>query len=301
MRLTSFRFARPRSWPGTPAGMSLRPCLGLVFVCCGLPCLIATAADPRLAAGGDGVDAPPRRRSHIQSVDELAAAIPRADDDLGLRLSRASTVLRQQLALARGAGLVVDGVAPGSRAARAGFKQHDVLVMLDDQVLLLPDQFTALLDAAAGDAPLQCVVLRGGRTVRLPLATERPAPATAGLRPTASTLALVRESTPAAGTVPAGSAPAQPARLARISSETLLRQDADFQIRLTGGDETRLLVTDNQGRVVFNDAIDTPEARSRMPVVVRQRVEEMERSLERLPARPVAEIGRLDVAPIEVR
>jgi hypothetical protein len=137
--------------------------------------------------------------------------------------------------------------------------------------------------------------------VKLPLAVAPPAssrPATAGLRPTESSLAIVRESRPRPAP-PRTDAPAdQPARLARISSETLLRQDPDYQIRLTGGEETRVVVTDNQGRVVFNDTIDTPEGRSRMPVVVRQRVEEMEKALER---QPVAEIGSLDVAPIELR
>jgi hypothetical protein len=137
--------------------------------------------------------------------------------------------------------------------------------------------------------------------VQLPLGAAAPAgrrPATAGLRPTDSTLAIVREQSPRPAS-PRPTAPAaQPARLARISAETLLRQDPDYQIRLTGGDETRLVVTDNQGRVVFNDTIDTPEGRSRMPVVVRQRVEEMEKALER---QPVAEIGSLDVAPIELR
>lgn len=273
-----------------------------VLLACALPCVVAPAADPRLAAG-EPVDPPLRspRRSHIQSVGELAAAATPNAEDLGLRLSRASTVLRQQLALARGAGLVVDDVAPGSRAAKAGFKQHDVLVMLDDQLLLLPEQLTALLDAAATDTPLQCTVLRGGRKVKLPLAVAVPVadrPATAGLRPTASTLALVRESRPQTAPARAESPAEQPARLARISTETLLRQDPDYQIRLTGGEETRVIVTDNQGRVVFNDTIDTPEGRSRMPMVVRQRVEEMEKALER---QPVAEIGSLDVAPIQLR
>ncbi|MCE2727778.1 MAG: PDZ domain-containing protein [Planctomycetaceae bacterium] len=273
-----------------------------VLVICVLPCLGAQAADPRRVTG-DLVDPPLRgqRRSHIQSVGELAAAAQPDANQLGLRLSRASTVLRQQLALARGAGLVVDEVAPGSRAARAGFQQHDVLVMLDDQLLLLPEQLTALLEAAGADAPLHCTVLRGGRKVKLPLASDPPAahrPATAGLRPTASTLALVRESRPQPAPNRAAAPAEQPARLARISSETLLRQDPDYQIRLTGGEETRVVVTDNQGRVVFNDTIDTPEGRSRMPMVVRQRVEEMEKALER---QPVAEIGRLDVAPIELR
>lgn len=273
-----------------------------VLLTCALPCLGAQAADPRRVTG-DLVDPPLRgqRRSHIQSVGELAAAAKPDADELGLRLSRASTVLRQQLALARGAGLVVDEVAPGSRAARAGFQQHDVLVMLDDQLLLLPEQLTALLEAAGADAPLHCTVLRGGRQVKLPLAIAPPAanrPTTAGLRPTASTLALVRESRPQPAPVRAAAPAEQPARLARISSETLLRQDPDYQIRLTGGDETRVVVTDNQGRVVFNDTIDTPEGRSRMPIVVRQRVEEMEKKLER---QPVAKIGSLDVAPIELR
>lgn len=272
------------------------------LLACALPCVVAQAADPRLATG-DLTDPPLRgpRRSHIQSVGELAAAAKPDADDLGLRLSRASTVLRQQLALARGAGLVVDDVAAGSRAAKAGFKQHDVLVMLDDQLLLLPEQLAALLEAAATDAPLQCTVLRGGRKVKLPLAVAPPAtarPATAGLRATESTLALVRESRPQPAPSRAAAPAEQPARLARVSFETLLRQDPDYQIRLTGGEETRVVVTDNQGRVVFNDTIDTPEGRSRMPVVVRERVEEMEKALER---QPVAEIGSLDVAPIELR
>lgn len=255
--------------------------------------VVAPAADPR--------DEPPRRgpqRSHIQAVGEIAAAAPPHDVDLGLRLSRASAVLRQQLALTRGAGLVVEEVTPGSRAARAGFKQHDVLVMLDDQLLLLPEQLAALVEAAPTDTPMECTVLRGGRKVAVPLGTTgQPAAAavTHGLRPTDSALAIVRES----GGAPREERPSRPAppRLMRISGETLLRQDPDYQIRLTGGDETRVVVTDTRGRVVFDDAIDTPEGRSRMPIVVRQRVEEMERALEQQPAT----VGRLDVAPIEVR
>lgn len=252
--------------------------------------IAAAAADPRQ---------PPR--SHIQAVGEIVAAAPPHDVDLGLQLSRASAVLRQQLALTRGAGLVVEQVTPGSRAARAGFRQHDVLVMLDDQLLLLPEQLAALVEAAPTETPMACTVLRGGRKVTLPLGPPGQPVAAAtppGLRPAASALALVRESGGSPRAEAGGRQPTTaPARLTRMSSETLLRQDADFQIRLTGGEETRLLVTDLQGRVVFDDAIDTPEGRSRMPVVVRTRVEEMERALEQQPAK----VGRLDIAPIEVR
>ncbi|MGB8853005.1 MAG: PDZ domain-containing protein [Pirellulales bacterium] len=241
----------------------------------------------------------PARRSHLEPVGDVE--VPQTAGDLGLRLSRASAVLRQQLALDRGAGLVVDDVTPASPAYRAGFRQHDVLVKLDDQMLVLPEQFNALLEATAG-AACTCHVLRAGRIIEVPLgapaapvaaaavpaAGGRPA---ASLRPSASTLSLLPQSQAA------GPRPARPA-----ADETLVRQDADYQIRLVASDEKRLVVTDAKGRVVFNDAIDTPEGRSRMPLAVRARVEQMERLLERPAAtRPVAEIGRLDTVPIEIR
>jgi len=247
-------------------------------------------------------------RSHLEPAGGVASGPP-TFAGLGLTLTRASAVLRQQLAIKRGAGLVVEGVAPGSRAARAGFAQHDVLVRLDDQLLLLPEQLDALLESAEPDAPLGCTVLRGGHEVVIPIANgapvaarpERSTVASGGLRPTASSLAIVQQSMPKHGPIDA-------TRLRRLADETLVRQDPDFQIRLTGGDETRLIVSDPQGRVIFNDTIDTPEGRSRMPVSVRDRVVHMERMLEgRQPgpataaAKPTAEIGRLDVTPIELR
>ncbi len=270
------------------------PHLGLCIAIAVAPLCGATAAEPP--------------RSHLEPAGGVASGPP-TFASLGLTLTRASAVLRQQLAIKRGAGLVVEGVAPGSRAARVGFAQHDVLVRLDDQLLLLPEQLDALLESAEPDAPLGCTVLRGGHEVVIPIANgspvaarpERSTVANGGLRPTASSLAIVQQSMPKHGPIDA-------TRLRRLADETLVRQDPDFQIRLTSGDETRLVVSDSQGRVVFNDTIDTPEGRSRMPVSVRDRVIHMERMLEgRQPgtataaAKPTAEIGRLDVSPIELR
>lgn len=251
-------------------------------------------------------------RSHLEPA-RGASAVTRSTGSLGLKLTRASAVLRRQLALARGAGLVVEDVVADSPAARAGFAQHDVLVKLDDQLLVLPEQLDALLEAAESDEPLACVVLRNGREVTIAVdgaaeAASRPVATTNGLRPAASALAIVQP-TATSGPVAAG-------RLRRLARETLLRQDADYQIRLTSGEEMRLVVTDRQGRVVFDDAIDNPEGRGRMPADVRTRVAAMEQQLEGDGARdappvsaqsqpqrktPRAEIGRLDVAPVELR
>jgi hypothetical protein len=289
------------------------------------------------------------RRSHIQSVGEVAAA-SRHSETLGLRLARASEVLRQQLALARGAGLVVEEVTPGSTADKAGFRQHDVLVLLDDQMLLLPEQLAALLEASNGTATPACTLLRGGAKVTIALGELRqtdkptlstplnlggqatvaaaPAPArpqlpavrqTAAkpsasprLRAPASALALVQPDRPVqqsqttvqtSATVPASSPlPAQPAGRQSLSTdETLVRHDPDYQIKLSRGNETRLVILDPHGRIVFNDEIDTPDHRRLVPQAVRQRVEEMEKSLESVANGPTAQIGRLDTAPIEIR
>lgn len=277
----------------SPLSRARWPHLGLGIA---LACLMACTA----SAG--------QPRSHLEPAGGVASGPP-TSATLGLTLVRASAVLRQQLAIRRGAGLVVENVTAGSQADRAGFAQHDVLVRLDDQLLLLPEQLDALLESAEPDAPLGCTVLRGGHEVVIPIANggpvatrplRRPA-ANGGLRPTASTLAIVQESMPKQGPIDA-------TRLRRLADETLVRQDPDFQIRLTSGDETRLVVSDAEGRVVFNDTIDTPESRSRIPVSVRDRVTDMERMLEGRPDRraaattkPTAEIGRLDVAPVELR
>ncbi|MCE9631382.1 MAG: PDZ domain-containing protein [Planctomycetia bacterium] len=279
--------------------------------CAGFLATLAIAGSLTLTAGANE-----QPRSHLEPARGVPSG-PRSSASLGLTLSRASAVLRQQLAVKRGAGLVVEAVAPESPAARAGFAQHDVLVKLDDQLLVLPEQLDALLAAAEKDVRLDCTIMRAGREVSIPLAdggvgaaSRSPGTATrGGLRPAASSLALVQQSIARNGPVDAG-------RLRRLADETLVRQDADYQIRLTSGDEKTLVVSDPQGRVVFNESIDTPEGRSRMPTAVQARVAEMERMLEG-PSQPVAaaasppattpkpaaraEIGSLDVKPIELR
>lgn len=96
------------------------------------------------------------------------------------------------------------------------------------------------------------------------------------------------------------------ARLQQPADETLVRQDADFEIRLSRGDQTRLLVRDANGQVVFEGPIDAAADRQRVPAAIAGRVADMERLLEPRPAvadaaRPVAEIGRLEIAPVELR
>jgi hypothetical protein len=252
--------------------------------------MLVAAVTPWASAATLAADVAAPSRSHLVPVSE-AARTPSPATGLGMTLSRASPVLRRQLALTRGAGLVVDSVTPGSPAARAGFEPHDVVVRLDDQILVLPEQLDALLEWAEPEDPLECTVLRGGRSVSISLAGKivRQTPQARGLRPTASSLALVKPPKPQP--VPADST------LRRLNEETLLREDGDFRIQLTRGDETRLTVTDLTGQVVFNGAIDTPAVQARIPMAIRGRVVAMMQSLEQRPATNGQLVGTAPVAP----
>lgn len=286
--------------------------------------VLAVGAVALPALPGRAAENGAKPRAHIQSVADFATTSSSASArGMGVTLSRATPVLRRQLGLERGAGLVAEEVKAGSAAARAGFLQHDVLVRLDDQILVLPEQFDALLESAEPEDPLACTVLRGGREVVIPLGragvgsvetaaatgrAARSAPRSSGLRPTPSALAIVS---------PGPRKPPTSDPMRGLTDETLVRNDPDFQIRLARGDETRLTVTDPSGRVVFDGGIDSAANRGRVPVAVRARVADMEKLLEPMtgddsrvvPASavaapggaPAARIGQLDVSPVELR
>jgi hypothetical protein len=313
---SSVKLAQPIATVAEPVPATAKP---------GLP--EAVAADSKPASR-----APGRTRNAPERLEDEGTATPESDA-IGLRLSCAPDVLREQLALGRGVGLVVDGVSADSFAARAGFKRNDVLVSLDDQLLLFPAQVPALFEVAGGEAPCRCRLLRGGKPLTITLS----------LRPTATLTSAVAapagERDPAAPTrlpaagpaladgaktdsvVPVVATPERPAPesprkpvtvapsklrvaasvvppsmdksatetkpprqpkaglLMRVSEDALFQQDSDYQIKVTGGSEKRLVVRDSRGRIIFNDAIETPEQRSLMPLAVRDRVERMERLL----------------------
>lgn len=270
-----------------------------------LACLGATA----IAAGDKPSKQERGPRSHIQPVAEIAAqsAAPWA----GLVTARAPAVLREQLELKHGAGLIVEEVDVGSAAERAGIRQHDVLVALDGQLLVLPEQLTTLLEEWGDDEPLTCRLLRGGKEVELALRpraaasiakSAAPGPKSelkaipestassatgplAALKPTDSVLAMlpkkavakspmvIATQTPAAGKP--GSAMLT-STVVQLEDGSLLQKDADYSIKLSAGTEAILVVKDARGRIVFNNRIATPEQRSLMPPEVLARVEGLE-------------------------
>jgi len=266
-----------------------------ITVCCVVGGLLLLVVPGKAA----DVGAEPLRRSHIQPVGEMVqprAPLPDASRPLGLQLSRAPEILRRQLALGCEEGLVVDAVTPGSVAAESGFLPHDVLVKLDDQLLVLPEQFSLLLnachypldgqEASAGLCP-KVTMLRGGQplTVRL---SEQPVEQVGVVLATHPALAVAPEPPPTAVLEPLSSSPPsrQPASEPRMASRrpvhqpedeavVLLREDSDFTIHVIQGDQIQLVVQTITGEPIFTGCVDTPAQVAMVPPAVRARVQEM--------------------------
>jgi hypothetical protein len=73
-----------------------------------------------------------------------------------------SEEVRAQTSIAPGFGLLVEEVMPDSPAAKAGLKQHDVLVLLGDQKLVNQDQLSALVRAEKKDTDITFTIKRAG-------------------------------------------------------------------------------------------------------------------------------------------
>lgn len=81
---------------------------------------------------------------------------------LGVETSSVPTVVSEQLGLAKGFGLVVDYVVPDGPAASAGVQQNDILKMLNDQILMEPDQLAKLVRSFPEGTGVTLTILRKG-------------------------------------------------------------------------------------------------------------------------------------------
>jgi serine protease Do len=104
----------------------------------------------------------------------------RTDARLGLLVDRPGDALADQLNLKEGKGLVVVNVIPDSAAAKAGLKEHDVLLQFAGKdVPRDPLEFAKMVGDAKADTAVEIVLLRKGKQetvkdVKLPEAKPTP-------------------------------------------------------------------------------------------------------------------------------
>jgi hypothetical protein len=98
-----------------------------------------------------------------------AAFAPRREKGsyLGVSASPPPPVLRKQLGLHEGMGLVVDLVVPESPAAKAGLQQFDVLQKLDDQLIVNPEQLAVLVRSHKPGEEVKLGIIHEGKSATL--------------------------------------------------------------------------------------------------------------------------------------
>jgi len=83
---------------------------------------------------------------------------------LGVQLQRPSATLVEQLDLPRQQGLVLEAVSPGSAAAKAGLRRHDILLELGGKAVPSQlDRFAKLLAEIKPNTAVDAVVMRKGK------------------------------------------------------------------------------------------------------------------------------------------
>src|SRR6266513_4808815 len=86
---------------------------------------------------------------------------------LGVETSEVPSVVSEQLGLAKGFGLVVDYVVSDGPAAAAGVQQNDIIKMLNDQILINPNQLSKLVRSFSEGTTVTLTVLRKGQEQKI--------------------------------------------------------------------------------------------------------------------------------------
>jgi hypothetical protein len=191
---------------------------------------------------------------------------------LGVSTSPASSVLRSQLNLPRGMGLVVDYVEKGSPADSAGIQVHDVLQKLDDQWLVNPQQLAVLVRAKKPGDSIPFTVIRGGKEVQvttklaekdLPVLEDLQEPGVFGnpgmvpLHPFPGINQGI-ENMQDFNLVPHSSGMSVHVDSDGTSIRTLVDDENDIRLT-THGDQTDLVVKDHDGNVIYSGAADSAD------------------------------------------
>ena len=86
---------------------------------------------------------------------------------LGVETSEVPSVVSEQLGLAKGFGLVVDYIVPDGPAAAAGVQQNDIIKMLNDQILINPNQLSKLVRSFSERTNVTLTILRKGQEQKI--------------------------------------------------------------------------------------------------------------------------------------
>lgn len=197
---------------------------------------------------------------------------------VGVSVSPAPASLRHQLKVAEGIGLVIEFVQPKSPAADAGLKPFDLLLKLDDQWLINPEQFAVLIRMhhAGDEVKLTCLREGNERTVSVKL-VEHEAPRVPewdGNLGWPNPPQPPRVRPPRAAGTPFGE-----------TIITWLDGQRQMSVTTSNGHRTLQVKENGSGKVLFDGPIDTDEQRAKLPPEIRHALDDMNRLTSEFEAR----------------
>jgi serine protease Do len=124
-------------------------------------CIAGFAQTPPAPPGPPVAPAPPETPDRHEKMPKVPVTF------LGVETSEVPSVVSEQLGLAKGFGLVVDYVVPDGPAAAAGVQQNDIIKMLNDQILMNPNQLSKLVRSFSEGTTVTLTVLRKGQEQKI--------------------------------------------------------------------------------------------------------------------------------------
>src|SRR6266516_499434 len=132
-----------------------------ITVAVALLAIAGFAQTPPAPPGPPGPPTPPGTPDRHEKMPKVPVTF------LGVETSEVPGVVSEQMGLAKGFGLVVDYVVPDGPAAAAGVQQNDIIKMLNDQILIDPNQLSKLVRSFSEGTTVTLTVLRKGQEQKI--------------------------------------------------------------------------------------------------------------------------------------
>jgi membrane-associated protease RseP (regulator of RpoE activity) len=259
--------------------------------------VFATLSLAAIAAHAQTPPPPP-----VQDVAWSQAQVPTGDKEvsyIGVATMPVPPPLTAQLKLKPGFGLLVGQVVENSPAAAAGLKENDILVKLDDQQLVDPNQLMTLVRSYTPGSDLTMTYISEGETKTAKL-TVGKRQASAELMPTMQFRAgpdvMMFQKNPVAGLQGQGSMEPEiqslvlglagtPASSLPVSRTVISENNKRYEL-LSIGDKEDLVVTGEDGREIFRGPVNNEKDLSRIPEEAKPIVKRMKAIRIKVPPMP---------------
>ena len=206
---------------------------------------------------------------------------------LGVTLTEICPEVRAHTTLKEGEGLMIGRVAPDSPAADFGLRHYDILTKFNDQWIMSPAQFIALIENAGPGSELELTVLRRGAMTQVKVILSNPPPSrpSGNLAPLpeemlTSVIRLLRDNPVELETVhrllhsARGGISGLESPLKAGSRVTLHNDDGEVEVTSLEG-RHQIRAWDAAGQLVFEGPCNSPGEHDAIPESLRPRVERL--------------------------